>query len=104
MSETILGHLPAVRFEGESSESSYSYRYYDANRIILGMPLREHPRFAVAHWHSFVGHWHASLSALPEGIHVAAAGRSIFRGDTCQRNSSYVQSWAGKDDFLVGFL
>jgi len=54
MSETILGHLPAVRFEGESSESSYSYRYYDANRIILGMPLREHPRFAVAYWHSFV--------------------------------------------------
>jgi xylose isomerase len=30
-----------------------AYRYYDSERIVLGKPLKDHLRFAVAYWHSF---------------------------------------------------
>ena len=42
-----------IKFEGESSENPLSYRYYDKNRIVLGKPMKDHFKFAVAYWHSF---------------------------------------------------
>ena len=52
MSQSIFGEFPTVRFEGESSTNPLSYRYYDARKIVMGKPLAEHMRFAVAYWHS----------------------------------------------------
>jgi xylose isomerase len=43
---------PSVRFAGTKSNDEFSYRWYDPERIVLGKPLREHMRFAVAYWHS----------------------------------------------------
>ncbi len=42
-----------VRYAGPDSTDPLSYRWYDADRVVLGRPLREHLRFAVAYWHSF---------------------------------------------------
>lgn len=53
MSETIFSHFPAVKFEGPSSTNPLAYRYYDPACVVLGKPLSEHLRFAVAYWHSF---------------------------------------------------
>jgi xylose isomerase len=49
---TIFSDLQTVRYEGEGSENELAYRWYDAERVVLGKPLKEHLRFAVAYWHS----------------------------------------------------
>jgi xylose isomerase len=52
MSESIFSNFPTVRYEGTESIHDLAYRWYDADKIVLGKPLREHLRFAVAYWHS----------------------------------------------------
>jgi xylose isomerase len=52
MSQTIFSEFPTVRFAGLQSIDNLVYRWYDADRLVLGKPLREHMRFAVAYWHS----------------------------------------------------
>ena len=43
-----------VRFEGPASTSALAFRQYDANKLILGKPMREHLRMAACYWHTFV--------------------------------------------------
>jgi xylose isomerase len=50
--KTIFSEFPAVHFAGADSEDEFAYRWYEADRVVLGKPLREHLRFAVAYWHS----------------------------------------------------
>jgi xylose isomerase len=52
MSQSIFSNFPTVRYAGAASTSDLAYRWYDADRTVLGKPLREHLRFAVAYWHS----------------------------------------------------
>jgi xylose isomerase len=52
MPETIFSAFPTVKYEGAATGDALAYRYYDAERIVLGKPLGEHLRFAVAYWHS----------------------------------------------------
>lgn len=53
MSDTVFQTFPTVKYEGPQSDSPLAYRYYDADRVVLGKPLKDHLRFAVAYWHSF---------------------------------------------------
>ncbi len=53
MPDTLFQNLPAVKFEGTGSTNPLAYQYYDANRVVMGKPLGEHLRMAVAYWHSF---------------------------------------------------
>jgi len=50
---TVFAEFPVVRFAGPESSDPFVYRWYDADRVVLGKPLREHLRFAIAYWHSF---------------------------------------------------
>jgi len=50
--KTIFAEFPTVQFAGTKSNEDFTYRWYEAERIVLGKPLREHMRFAVAYWHS----------------------------------------------------
>ena len=52
MSEITFSEFETVKFEGPSSENALAYQYYDADRIVMGKPLKDHLRFAVAYWHS----------------------------------------------------
>jgi xylose isomerase len=52
VSESVFAEFPAVKFAGTESSEVFAYRYYDAERIVLGKPLKEWLRFAVAYWHS----------------------------------------------------
>ena len=52
MSRTIFSEMPAVRYEGLNSTNPLAYRHYDAEKIVLGKPLKDHLRFSVAYWHS----------------------------------------------------
>ena len=48
----FFGELETVRFEGRESQKPLAYRWYDANHVVMGKPLSEHLRFAIAYWHS----------------------------------------------------
>ncbi|WP_433975648.1 xylose isomerase [Tunturiibacter lichenicola] len=54
MSETVFSNFDTVKFEGPTSDKALVYQYYDADRVVLGKPLKEHLRFSVAYWHSLV--------------------------------------------------
>lgn len=47
--------IPEIKFEGKDSRNPFAFKYYDANKIIDGKPMKDHLRFAVAYWHSFCG-------------------------------------------------
>ena len=44
-----------IKYEGPGSSNPLAYRWYDANKVIGGKTMKDHLRFAVAYWHSFVG-------------------------------------------------
>ena len=52
LNPTIFAPFPTVSFEGPETTNPLAYRWYDADRVVLGRPLRDHMRFAVAYWHS----------------------------------------------------
>src|SRR5277367_3569154 len=52
MTDTVFSGFPTVTYEGESSNNPMAYRFYNPEQVIMGKPLREHMRFAVAYWHS----------------------------------------------------
>lgn len=44
-----------IQYEGLESDNPLAYRWYDANKVVAGKPLKEWLRFACAYWHSFCG-------------------------------------------------
>src|SRR5882757_8183707 len=44
-----------IKYEGPGTDNPLAYRWYDANKVVAGKTMKEHLRFAVAYWHSFVG-------------------------------------------------
>lgn len=51
MSE-VFKNIKAVKFEGAKSKNPLSFKYYDADRIIMGKKMSEHLPFAMAWWHN----------------------------------------------------
>lgn len=47
--------IPSIQYEGPSSSNPLAFRWYNAEEVVAGKPMREHLRFAVAYWHSFCG-------------------------------------------------
>jgi xylose isomerase len=41
-----------IKFEGVSSHNPLAFRYYDAERVVLGKPMKEWLKFAMAWWHT----------------------------------------------------
>jgi len=52
MSEFFKGIDP-VPFKGPDTDDPLAFRFYDRDRLVLGKPMREQLRMAVAYWHSF---------------------------------------------------
>ena len=42
-----------IKFEGTASTNPLAFRHYDAEKIILGKPMKDHLRFAACYWHNF---------------------------------------------------
>lgn len=52
---TIKEYFPEIgkiKFEGTGSYNPLSFRYYDADRVVLGKPMKEWLKFAMAWWHT----------------------------------------------------
>ena len=44
----IFPNIPQIPFEGRDSKNKLAFKYYDAKRMILGKPMEDHLRFAMA--------------------------------------------------------
>jgi xylose isomerase len=75
MSEPFFADITPIRYDGPESDNPLAYRYYDAQRIVLGKRMEEQLRFAVCYWHTFC--W---------------AGADMFGNDVFQR------PWFGNGD------
>jgi len=51
MSE-IFKNIPAVKYEGADAKTPFAFKFYDADRVILGKKMSEHLPFAMAWWHN----------------------------------------------------
>lgn len=47
--------ISQIKYEGLQSDNPLAFRWYDADKIVAGKPMKEWLRFACAYWHSFVG-------------------------------------------------
>ena len=61
--------IPTVRYEGKDSRNPFAFRFYDAERMILGKKMSEHLPFAMAWWHN-----------------LGAAGTDMFGRDTADKS------------------
>ena len=41
-----------IKFEGKESKNPLAYRFYDAERVVMGKKMNEWMRFAMAYWHT----------------------------------------------------
>lgn len=51
MSEIFKG-IPEIKYEGPKSKNELAFKFYDADRVILGKKMSEHLPFAIAWWHN----------------------------------------------------
>ena len=74
MSESLFS-IDRIPFQGPEGDAPLAYRWYDADRIVLGRTMRDQLRLAVCYWHSLC--W---------------PGTDMFGGETLER------PWFGAGD------
>lgn len=45
--------IGAIQYEGRNTDNFLAFRWYEAERMIAGKPMKDWLRFACAYWHSF---------------------------------------------------
>ncbi len=48
----IFKGIDTIRFEGAQSKNPLAFKFYDADRMVMGKPMKEHLPFAMAWWHN----------------------------------------------------
>ena len=51
--DSYFSGIGKIRYEGPESGNPLAFRWYDAERVVLGKRMADHLRFAVCYWHSF---------------------------------------------------
>ena len=51
MAEIFKG-IPQVKYEGPKSKNEFAFKFYDAEKVVLGKKMKEHLPFAMAWWHN----------------------------------------------------
>ncbi len=51
MAEIFKG-IPEIKYEGPASKNPFAFKYYDANKVVLGKKMSEQLPFAMAWWHN----------------------------------------------------
>ncbi len=52
--KSYFPNISEVKYEGRDSKNPFSFKYYDANRVIHGKKMEEHLKFAMSWWHTMV--------------------------------------------------
>ncbi len=70
---TIKEYFPTVgkiKFEGKESKNPFSFRYYDAEKVVYGRKMKDWFKFSMAYWHTLCA----------EGSDQFGGPTKIFRG------------------------
>ena len=51
MAKEYFSGIGKIKFEGKDSKNPMAFHYYDENKQIMGKPMKEWLRFAMAWWH-----------------------------------------------------
>ena len=68
MAEIFKG-IPQVKYEGPKSKNEFAFKFYDAEKVVLGKKMKEHLPFAMAWWHN-----------------LCAGGTDMFGRDTTDKS------------------
>ena len=52
MAKEYFAGIGKIKFEGKDSKNPMAFHYYDENKVIMGKPMKEWLRFAMAWWHT----------------------------------------------------
>ena len=52
MAKEFFPEVKKIQFEGKDSKNPMAFHYYDAEKVIMGKPMKEWLRFAMAWWHT----------------------------------------------------
>ena len=53
--QSYFKDFPPVRYEGPQSDNPLAFRHYNPDELVEGKSMREHLRFSVVYWHTFLG-------------------------------------------------
>ncbi len=53
--KTYFKGIDQICYEGPASRNPLAFKWYEAERMVAGKPMKDHLRFAVAYWHTFCG-------------------------------------------------
>ncbi|MBQ3848464.1 MAG: xylose isomerase [Clostridia bacterium] len=70
----IFENIPEIKYEGAQSRNPLAFKFYDADKMVLGKPMKEHLPFAMAWWHN-----------------LGAAGTDMFGRDTADKSFGAVK-------------
>ena len=81
-----------IKFEGKESKNPLAYRYYDAEKVVMGKKMKDWLKFSMAWWHTLCAEggdqfgggtkkfpWNDSSDALGAAKHKADAGFEIMQ-------------------------
>ncbi|WP_027381263.1 xylose isomerase [Chryseobacterium daeguense] len=76
-----------IQFEGKESKNPLAFRYYDAERMVMGKPMKDWTKFAMAWWHTLCANgsdpfggptihhpWDIGNDAVARAMHKMDAG------------------------------
>ena len=92
MKKEFFPEIPAIKFEGTESKNPLAFRYYDANRVVMGKKMSEWMKFAMCWWHTLCAEgadqfgpgtktfpWNASSDPIQAAKDKADAGFEIMQ-------------------------
>ena len=65
----IFKNIPAIRYEGADSKNPFAFKFYDAEKEVMGKKMKDYLQFAMAWWHN-----------------LGAAGTDMFGRDTADKS------------------
>ena len=87
MAKEYFPGIGKIKFEGTSSYNPLAYRYYDAEKVVLGKKMKDWFKFAMAWWHTLCAEgsdpfgsdskkfpWNCATDALQRAKDKADAG------------------------------
>ncbi len=52
MAKEYFANIGKIKFEGKDSKNPLAYRYYDAEKVVMGKKMKDWLKFAMAWWHT----------------------------------------------------
>jgi len=91
MKKDFFPNVPKIAFEGKTSKNPLAFKYYNPDELVGDKTMRQHLKFAVSYWHTFVGsgkdpfgdativrHWDASTDEVSKAKTRLEAAFELF--------------------------